>query len=99
MASNAATADPSGSEIRGSNCHWMIATVIEDHDLMFAGKPLSTWYEEERQRQSFGSDFEQDRRGRPRERPVTVHRESAHQKHPSHHHSQHDGQEVKDARS
>jgi hypothetical protein len=31
---------------------WMMATVIEDDDLMFGGKSLSAWYEEERLRQS-----------------------------------------------
>lgn len=27
---------------------WMAVTIIEDDDLMFGGKPLCTWYEEDR---------------------------------------------------
>ncbi|CAK7202883.1 hypothetical protein SEUCBS139899_005610 [Sporothrix eucalyptigena] len=34
---------------------WMAFTIIEDDDLMFGGKPLSTWYEEDR-RCSMGED-------------------------------------------
>ena len=69
--------DPSVREIDlGHEGHsWMVATVIEDDDLMFGGKPLSAWYEEERRRQSMasysGSECdEEERRGRQRERPV-----------------------------
>jgi hypothetical protein len=63
---------------------WMMATVIEDDDLMFGGKPLSAWYEEDRM-QSMGSDAdadEEERRGRQRERPHYHHH---------HHHHHHQG--------
>lgn len=46
---------------------WVQPTIIEDDDLMFGGKSLSTWYEEERSRLSSGSDGE-ERRGRERVR-------------------------------
>ena len=53
---------------------WMMATMIEDDDLQFGGKPLSTWYEEDRRRYSLGEDSapstgfaeEEERRGRQR---------------------------------
>lgn len=53
---------------------WMMATMIEDDDLMFGGKPLSTWYEEDRRRYSLGEESapspgfeeEEERRGRQR---------------------------------
>jgi len=35
---------------------WMNVTIIEDDDLTFGGKPLSTWYEEDRRRYSLGED-------------------------------------------
>ncbi|KAK3937372.1 hypothetical protein QBC46DRAFT_229254, partial [Diplogelasinospora grovesii] len=59
--------DPTLREIDLGNHPWMMATVIEDDDLMFGGKPLSAWYEEERRAQSIASE-EEERRGRPRER-------------------------------
>ncbi len=35
---------------------WMTATMIEDDDLTFGGKPLSTLYEEDRRRYSMGEE-------------------------------------------
>ncbi|KAK0714016.1 hypothetical protein B0T26DRAFT_678284 [Lasiosphaeria miniovina] len=60
--------DPTVREIDLGSYSWMMATVIEDDDLMFGGKPLSTWYEEERRRLSNGGNNEEESRGRPRER-------------------------------
>lgn len=59
--------DPNADEIELGSHSWMMATVIEDDDLMFGGKPLCAWYEEDRQRFSSSNDEEQ-RRGRQRER-------------------------------
>ncbi|KAH7149070.1 hypothetical protein B0J13DRAFT_620972 [Dactylonectria estremocensis] len=44
---------------------WVQPTIIEDDDLTFGGKSLSTWYEEERRRLSSGSGSEdgEERRG------------------------------------
>lgn len=49
---------------------WVQPTIIEDDDLTFGGKSLSTWYEEERRRLSSGSGSEdgEERRGRERVR-------------------------------
>lgn len=82
-------ADPSTTDTRhtASSQHWMYATIIEDGDLMYGGKPLSAWYEEERRRQrvSLADSLEQDRRGRSRERhAMAVHHDGSHKKH--HHH-------------
>ncbi|KAI0131512.1 hypothetical protein F4814DRAFT_171490 [Daldinia grandis] len=43
---------------------WMEPIVIDDEDLMFSGKSLSAWYEEERK--SVGGPVEEERRGRQR---------------------------------
>ncbi|KAL7624684.1 hypothetical protein AAE478_006254 [Parahypoxylon ruwenzoriense] len=43
---------------------WMEPIVIDDEDLMFGGKSLSAWYEEERKSLSFPA--EEERRGRQR---------------------------------
>ncbi|KAK0609964.1 hypothetical protein B0T17DRAFT_621254 [Bombardia bombarda] len=72
--------DPAIREIDLGNCPWTVATVIEDDDLMFGGKALSAWYEEDRRRLSTSHE-EEERRGRQRERVRT---ESHH-----HHHHQH----------
>jgi len=65
-------ADPSAREVDLGSHPWMVATVIEDDDLTFGGKPLSAWYEEDRRRLSTGDestgDEEEERRGRQRER-------------------------------
>lgn len=59
--------DPSAREVDASAYTWVQPTIIEDEDLTFGGKALSTWYEEERRRLSSGSD-EEERRGRERVR-------------------------------
>ncbi|KAI8689260.1 hypothetical protein NCS55_00182700 [Fusarium keratoplasticum] len=59
--------DPSAREVDASAYAWVQPTIIEDEDLTFGGKALSTWYEEERRRLSSGSD-EEERRGRERVR-------------------------------
>ncbi|KAI4599080.1 hypothetical protein KJ359_002497 [Pestalotiopsis sp. 9143b] len=45
---------------------WVESISIEDEDLMFGGKSLSAWHEEDRQKVSFP---EEERRGRQRVRP------------------------------
>ncbi|KAL2150403.1 hypothetical protein VTH82DRAFT_6966 [Thermothelomyces myriococcoides] len=61
--------DPSVDEIDLSiNPSWMVATVIDDDDLMFGGKPLCAWYEEDRRRFGCATFDEEETRGRPRER-------------------------------
>ena len=45
---------------------WMVSTVIEDDDLMFGGKPLCAWHEEDRR--MMGLVDEEETRGRSRER-------------------------------
>ncbi|KAL2177335.1 uncharacterized protein P884DRAFT_277591 [Thermothelomyces heterothallicus CBS 202.75] len=80
--------DPSADEIDlSTNQPWMVATVINDDDLMFGGKPLCAWYEEDRRR--FGcATVEEETRGRPRERArADAHYERS-QKQPQHHHHQ-----------
>lgn len=62
----------------GDLSRWMMATTIDDDDLTFGGKSLSTWYEEDRRRLSVGDDgtaispnrgrHEEERRGRQRQR-------------------------------
>ncbi|KAF4966348.1 hypothetical protein FSARC_5976 [Fusarium sarcochroum] len=54
-------------EVDPSAYAWVQPTIIEDEDLTFGGKALSTWYEEDRRRHSSGSD-EEERRGRERVR-------------------------------
>ncbi|KAK6202072.1 hypothetical protein LQW54_009030 [Pestalotiopsis sp. IQ-011] len=43
---------------------WVESISIEDEDLMFGGKSLSAWHEEDRQKVSFP---EEERRGRQRQ--------------------------------
>jgi hypothetical protein len=57
--------DPSAREIELNAHTWIQPTLIEDEDLMFGGKSLSTWYEEERRRLS-NATAEEERRGRQR---------------------------------
>ena len=71
-------------ELGNSNA-WMVATVIEDDDLMFGGKPLSAWYEEDRRRLSSSNEEEEEIRGRQRDRV----RLDAHHHHQYHHHQHH----------
>ncbi|KAI1419605.1 hypothetical protein F5Y12DRAFT_231287 [Xylaria sp. FL1777] len=59
---------------------WTEPIVIDDEDLMFGGKSLSAWYEEERQSLSYPMEEHEERRGRQRMRQ---------QHHPHHHHHQH----------
>ena len=59
--------DPSARELELNSHTWVQPIMIEDEDLQFGGKSLSTWYEEERKRQSSYSD-EEERRGRQRVR-------------------------------
>jgi len=59
--------DPTAREVDPSAYAWVQPTIIEDEDLTFGGKALSTWYEEDRRRHSSGSD-EEERRGRERVR-------------------------------
>ncbi|KAH7204584.1 hypothetical protein DER44DRAFT_899751 [Fusarium oxysporum] len=54
--------DPTAREVDPSAYAWVQPTIIEDEDLTFGGKALSTWYEEDRRRHSSGSD-EEERRG------------------------------------
>jgi len=71
--------DPSAHEIDLNSQTWIQPIIIEDEDLMFGGKSLSTWYEEDRSRLSSGSssgsddgnqspEEEEEHRGRERTR-------------------------------
>ncbi|KAL5606941.1 hypothetical protein BROUX41_003316 [Berkeleyomyces rouxiae] len=54
-------------DLENADFSWMGATVIDDDDLMFGGKPLCAWYEEDRQR--FSNPYEdEEHRGRERVR-------------------------------
>jgi len=68
--------------------HWMVATVIDDSDLMFCGKSLSAWYEEDRSQHGAtgngASKVEQESRGRSRER------QGGSRQHRHNHHHHHD---------
>ncbi|KFH40773.1 hypothetical protein ACRE_085220 [Hapsidospora chrysogenum ATCC 11550] len=55
--------DPSARELDAASTPWVQPTVIDDDDLTFGGKSLSTWYEEDRRRLSSG-DME-DHAGEP----------------------------------
>ncbi|KAH7129618.1 hypothetical protein B0J13DRAFT_453434 [Dactylonectria estremocensis] len=48
--------DPSVPEVDLDAYTWIQPTAIEDDEVMFDGKALSTWYEEERRRLSSGSE-------------------------------------------
>jgi hypothetical protein len=56
--------EANAQEAQAANYGWMEPIVIEDDDLMFGGKSLSTWYEEERR--SLHAPAEEERRGRQR---------------------------------
>jgi hypothetical protein len=72
--------------------NWMVATVIDDNDLMFGGKSLSAWYEEDRCRQGASTKVDQERRGRSRERHnVGLHNHHHHLHHHQHGHGGKDG--------
>jgi hypothetical protein len=74
---NLYVSDPTADEMDLADHSWMVATVIEDDDLMFGGKPLCAWYEEDRRRLSSSTD-EEETRGRQRER---VHADTQHHQH------------------
>ncbi|KAM7212437.1 hypothetical protein V8F06_012163 [Rhypophila decipiens] len=87
-------AESTDSEIDLDSASWMVTTVIEDDDLMFGGKPLSAWYEEDRRRLSTGDEEEEEEpRGRQRERvrveTVTHHHHYHHHHHTDGHRHQH----------
>lgn len=71
--------DPSARELDLNAHTWIQPIIIEDEDLMFGGKTLSAWYEEDRSRLSSSSsnssddgnqspEEEEERRGRERTR-------------------------------
>jgi hypothetical protein len=88
--------DAAADEIDLANQPWMMATVIDDDDLMFGGKPLCAWYEEDRRLLSSAMD-EEEPRGRPRERSrgdshhhhQQSHQQPQHQHQLQHHHRRH----------
>ncbi|PHH65269.1 hypothetical protein CDD82_1682 [Ophiocordyceps australis] len=53
---NLGALDSSACELDLDSHSWVQPIVIDDDDLMFGGKPLSAWYEEDRRRLSSGSD-------------------------------------------
>ncbi|KAF5021210.1 hypothetical protein F66182_6749 [Fusarium sp. NRRL 66182] len=71
--------DPAAREVDPSAYSWVQPTMIEDEDLTFGGKALSTWYEEDRRRHSSGSD-EEERRGRERVRRSYTRHGKSHKK-------------------
>ncbi|KAK4225867.1 hypothetical protein QBC38DRAFT_367807 [Podospora fimiseda] len=94
LVNNMHVPDSTGREIELDSHPWMMATVIEDDDLMFGGKPLSTWYEEDRRRFSCGND-EEEHRGRQRERADVYSVQHSHQ---NQHQNQHQHQPPKQHR-
>ncbi|QUC16312.1 uncharacterized protein UV8b_00553 [Ustilaginoidea virens] len=56
-----------GVEVDPKTHSWVQPIVIDDEDLMFGGKSLSAWYEEDRRRLSSGAGDEEPR-GRERVR-------------------------------
>ncbi|KAK3496026.1 hypothetical protein B0T13DRAFT_448457 [Neurospora crassa] len=81
--------DPTVDEIELDNTNaWMVATVIEDDDLMFGGKPLSAWYEEDRRRLSSSNEDEEEIRGRQRDPVVRFDAHHQHQHQHTHHQPQ-----------
>lgn len=84
--------DPSADEIDLTSEPWMAATIIDDDDLMFGGKPLCAWYEEDRRMLSC-STVDEETRGRQRERTrADSHHQKPHhqQRHEHQHHHHHD---------
>jgi hypothetical protein len=57
-----------GKEMSVESYQWIEPISIDDDDLMFGGKSLSTWYEEDRSRLSGVYSDEEERRGRQRVR-------------------------------
>ncbi|KAH0527142.1 hypothetical protein TsFJ059_002169 [Trichoderma semiorbis] len=71
------TMEPSAHELDLNAQAWIQPIIIEDEDLMFGGKPLSAWYEEDRSRSTSSNSSddgnqspyeEEERRGRERTR-------------------------------
>lgn len=66
--------DPSAQEVDPKSHTWVQPIDIDDDDLMFGGKSLSAWHEEDRRRLSSGgsddgrNDHSQDEEPRGRER-------------------------------
>ncbi|KAK4063770.1 hypothetical protein Trihar35433_8478 [Trichoderma harzianum] len=69
--------EPSAHELDLNAQAWIQPIIIEDEDLMFGGKPLSAWYEEDRSRSTSSNSSddgnqspyeEEERRGRERTR-------------------------------
>ncbi|GAB0133339.1 hypothetical protein EsDP_00001751 [Epichloe bromicola] len=66
--------DPSAHEVDPKSHTWVQPIDIDDEDLMFGGKSLSAWHEEDRRRLSSGgsddgrNDHSQDEERRGRER-------------------------------
>jgi hypothetical protein len=83
--------EANAQEAQAANYGWMEPIVIED-DLMFGGKSLSTWYEEERR--SLHAPAEEERRGRQR-----VRQQYSHPHHHHHHHHHHHGKSSKSSKS
>jgi hypothetical protein len=98
VAHNLYASDPTADEMDLANHSWMVATVIEDDDLMFGGKPLCAWYEEDRRRLSSSTD-EEETRGRQRERAHSdsQHHQKAHHEY-QHQHERHHAKKSKDAK-
>ena len=67
---------PDQTDMDLASLSWMSVTVIEDDDLMFGGKPLCAWYEEDRRSSSSCIDAEledeEENRGRQRERVLSL---------------------------
>ncbi len=91
LVSDLSVLDPAADEMDSASNPWMMATVIEDDDLMFGGKPLCAWYEEDRRRLSLTID-EEETRGRQRERARADSHHHHHKAHHQHHHHQHQHQ-------
>lgn len=91
LVSDLSIPDSTADEMDLTGQPWMMATVIEDDDLMFGGKPLCAWYEEDRRRLSSCIE-EEEMRGRQRERARSDshhHHKGHHQHHHHHHQHQH----------
>jgi len=58
----------SSKEMSPDSFQWIEPISIDDDDIMFGGKSLSTWYEEDRSRLSGMYSDEEERRGRSRVR-------------------------------
>ncbi|KAK4132165.1 hypothetical protein BT67DRAFT_386290 [Trichocladium antarcticum] len=80
--------DLAADDMDQASFSWMAITVIEDDDLMFGGKPLCTWYEEDRRRLSTSID-EEETRGRQRERDPVASLDHLKPDHPLPGHDQH----------